>query len=365
MRTGAEGPLPTLQIAAAVLAGVVAVPAVGQAEPRCQLSDTRIDESSGVAAASWSDDVVFTHNDSGDSARFFAVDARSCATRATFTVTGAANVDWEDMARGTAPDGTPVLWLSDIGDNQAGRSSVVVYEVAEPGASRSSGSLPVRARWTLTYPDGATDAETLLVDPETGRAVVVTKDATAGRSRAYRVPPAGSGVLEPLARLDVQALPGGGLAGPAWSVTGGATNPDRTAVVLRTYLSSWLWSTAPGEPLATALARPPTPLSLPLGRQSEGISFTRNGQALWLTAEGATAPLHLVPLAPPEPNPPNRPGPQGSASTTAPPAIPAGSDEPRSRSNARSMALIVGGAALLLGALVAQLVRRRRVRRAR
>ena len=284
--------------ALAVLAGLGLPAAGGPAEIRCTLADQRIDESSGIAASSWSDQVIFTSNDSGDAPRFFAVDTRTCATRATYSVTGAKNVDWEDMARGAATDGTPVLWLADIGDNRENRRGIVVYEVAEPGAG-ATGALAIRSRWTLTYPDGAHDAETLIVDPETGRPVIVTKDTADGKSRAYRIRGSGSGVLEPLAGLDVRALPGGGLASPAWSLTAGATSPDRRRVVLRSYFAAWVWATSPGEPLATTLARPPERLTLPLGRQAEALSFTRDGAGLWVTSEGAGSPLALVPLSSP------------------------------------------------------------------
>ena len=337
--------------------------AAGPAEVRCSLADPRIAESSGVAAASWSDDVVFTHNDSGDGPRFFAVDARSCATRATFTVTGGRHVDWEDMTRGAAPDGSPVLWLADIGDNRAQRREIVIYEVAEPGAG-ADGAVAARARWTLTYPDGPRDAEALLVDPETGRPVVVTKDAAGGASRAYRVPASGSGVLEPLATLDVKALPGGGLAGPAWSVTAGATSPDRRRVVLRSYLAAWLWTTRPGEPLAATLARPPEGLELPLGRQTEALSFTRDGGGLWATSEGAASPLSLVPLTPLPPLPPLAPpasAEPGGAAAPSPAAIEP-EPEPGGSPTLLTAAVAAAGAVLLTGlsAVLLQSARRRR-----
>jgi hypothetical protein len=270
----------------------------GPAEIRCSLADPRIEESSGIAAASSTDEVVYTHNDSGDQPRFFAIDTRTCATRATFQVTGARNLDWEDMAAGVAADGTPVLWLADIGDNAARRATVVVYEVDEPGADASGGSVRPRQRWTLTYPDGVHDAETLLVDPETGRPVIITKDTTTGRSAAYRLPASGSGVLERLVGLDVRALPGGGLASPAWSLTGGATSPDRTTVALRSYLGAWLWTTTPGEPLSATLARRPEILTLPVGRQAEALTFTRDGTGIWVTSEGPASPLARIPLTP-------------------------------------------------------------------
>lgn len=329
-------------------------PAAAPAEIRCSLADQRIGESSGVAASSWSDDVVFTHNDSGDTPRFFAVDARTCATRATYSVRGARNVDWEDMARATAADGRPVLWLADIGDNEATRASVVIYEVDEPGAG-TEGSLPFRTRWTLTYPDGAHDAETLLVDPETGRPVIVTKDVRGGASRAYRVGTSGSGVLEPVGALDVRRLPGGGLASPSWSVTAGATSPDRRQVVLRSYFAAWLWATSPGEPLAAALGRPPQRLDLPAGRQSEAVSFTRDGSGLWVTSEGAGAALALVPLSPP-PDP-------GAGGGPPPPTEPPSPTLPSGNRTIPVRALAAAGAAIVLGTLIlllSRLTRRRR-----
>lgn len=329
---------------------VVGLPAAGgSADIRCRLEDQRIKESSGVAAASWSDDVVFTHNDSGDVARFFAVDARTCATRADYRVTGATNVDWEDMARATAADGTPVLWLADIGDNGSNRPSVVIYEVDEPGPG-SVGPVAIRSRWSLTYPDGPHNAETLLVDPETGRPVVVTKDAIGGQSQAYRVPASGSGILEPLVRLDVRSWPGGGLFAPSWSLTGGATSPDRRIVVLRSYLTGWLWTTAPGQPLAATLSRPPEALVLPQARQAEALSFSRDGSGVWVTSEGERSPLALVPLAEPPPG------------TRREPPAPDPAPEP-TKDRPAALVLVGVGSALLLG--VTALFRLRRGRRKR
>lgn len=357
MRGGPAGPArsPTLPQHAALAAAValLGIPAAGgPAETRCSLADERISESSGIAAASTTDEVVFTHNDSGDRARFFAVDTATCATRATYELMGASNLDWEDMAGGLAADGAPVLWLADIGDNRSTRASVVVYEVDEPAAAAPGGALRTRSRRTVTYPDGPQDAETLLVDPESGRPVIITKDVKAGASRVYRLP-VGSGPLERLADLDVRALPGGGLTGAAWSLTGGATSPDRRTVVLRSYLAAWLWTTAPGEPLATTLARPPEPLTLPVGRQAEALTFTRDGTNLWVTSEGAGSPLLRVPL---------EPIPLGAAPDVAGEPAPR-SAEPTSPARRSIAPLVLGAAAaaLLLG-ILSLVVRARRHR---
>src|SRR4051812_10093372 len=81
------------------------------------ISDHRIDEASGIARGHRSPGVYYVQNDSGDSARFFAVDARNGRVRAVFRIPGATNHDWEDIA--VAPDthGVWSVWLGDIGDN--------------------------------------------------------------------------------------------------------------------------------------------------------------------------------------------------------------------------------------------------------
>jgi hypothetical protein len=81
-------------------------PAVEAYDPEVELfrfRDKRIAESSGVVASSMQDKVVFTHNDAGDTARFFSVDSFGCAL-VTFTLKGADAIDWEDMVR-TIPAG--------------------------------------------------------------------------------------------------------------------------------------------------------------------------------------------------------------------------------------------------------------------
>src|SRR5687768_666059 len=83
-----------------VLALLPASAATAAVDPElCRFADDRITESSGAVTSSVSDGWFFTHNDSGDEARFFVVDRR-CRTLATHTMPGVDSNDWEDMARG-------------------------------------------------------------------------------------------------------------------------------------------------------------------------------------------------------------------------------------------------------------------------
>src|SRR5689334_13270635 len=80
-----------------------------------QLKDSRLKESSGVAASQRKDDVFYTANDSGDSARFFQFNTSGKVLN-VFNVSNANNIDWEDTASATL-DGKPYLYFCDIGDN--------------------------------------------------------------------------------------------------------------------------------------------------------------------------------------------------------------------------------------------------------
>ena len=128
----------------------------------------------------------------------------------TFTLTGATNVDWEDIAVGPGPiGGTSYVFVADIGSISqpfvSTRPSVDVYRVPEPAVSStvSSGavSLGGAEKLTFTYPgDAKYDAESLIVDPVTGKLYIVTKELV-GREGVHR---AG----EPHGRFDDRARGG-------------------------------------------------------------------------------------------------------------------------------------------------------------
>ena len=187
-----------------------------------------VTEASGLAWSQSEADVFWTHNDSGDSARVFAV-GWDGIIRATLPLAGVVARDIEDIALGTDPGGAEALFVADIGDNSAVRASIDVYRVAEPSvlglpAGTTLGAVAPHVIH-LSYPDGARDAEALVADRTTGDLYVITKREA--RSRVYRVTAAqvaaGTGVM----RL-VGEMPYGGVVG-ADACAGGTT------VVVKTY----------------------------------------------------------------------------------------------------------------------------------
>jgi len=209
-------------------------PAVSAAQhaaaPQCQSSGSLVripdlPEASGVAVSRRSPGRLWAHNDSGE-AVLVALDTRGAVT-GRVRVSGVTVDDWEAVAVGACPAGS-CIYIADIGDNQAKRKRVTIHRLSEPG---SEDSVAVKDTFHATYPDGAHDAETLLVAPD-GGLVIVTKGET-GAVGLYRFPrELRPGATHQLERVGKPRT--GGKASETERITDGAVSPDGTWVVLRT-----------------------------------------------------------------------------------------------------------------------------------
>lgn len=273
-------------------------------------TDPRISESSGLVSSSTTPGIVFTHNDSGDLARFFAVDATG-RTVATYLLPGVQARDWEDLARGPDEQGRSSLWLGDIGDNNALRDNgLLVHRVAEPVVGdRAQVTTETPASFRLRYPDGPGDAEALLVHPRTGRLYLVTKPL-AGPAQVYAAPavldPAGPNLLERVGEVRPQrtGTPGGpGIGSFAQLlVTAGDIAPDGSRVALRTYTDVYEWPVV-GDDVAAALRGEPTVTPLPATRQGEGLAYSADGRSILTSTEGVGSPVHRLTAVAARPGP--------------------------------------------------------------
>jgi hypothetical protein len=183
-------------------------------------------EASGVAVSRSIPDRLWAHTDSGE-ARLFALDTHGTVT-GRVRVTGATVVDWEAIAVGPCPAGS-CLYVADIGDNDAKRRHVTVYLIPEPAGA--NGTAAVSGSFEAIYPDGAQDAEALLVTSD-GGLFVVTKGTT-GPVALYRFPrdlqSAASLRLERVGKPREDGKPDGDQR-----ITDGTVSPDGQWVVLRT-----------------------------------------------------------------------------------------------------------------------------------
>jgi hypothetical protein len=266
-----------------------------------ELEDRAVKESSGIVASRNSPGVFWTHNDSGDDPLVYAFD-REGRSRGVWRVEGARAQDWEDIACGPGPEsGRSYLYVGDIGDNGGKRDSIVVYRFAEPSvgpAGNESSRKAPRATATaeairLKYPDGAHNAEALMVHPASGDIYVVTKGA--GEAGVYRLSaPASATEVNTLTR--VATLHGPDFFGAL--ITGGDISPDGRRVALCDYANGYELRLPDKDAQSFDDIWQQTPLVISLGarRQGEAVCYRPDGAALLATSEGSVCPLIEVML---------------------------------------------------------------------
>ena len=277
-----------------------------------KIESDSIIEASGIVASRQSDGVLWTHNDSGDRNRLFAINSQG-DDLGRFTLEGVlagdcddfpcnnGALDWEDIAIGPGPEpGVSYLYVSDTGNNAAhlgkARNTIEVYRVREPFIDATGGDqsavLDGVDILTLTYPDEAHDGETLLVDPLSGDLVLITKRDERNRIYQASAPAAGdqSITLQFMGEMAWGDAPeGGGLFG----AVGGDVSESGLEIIVKRYGEIFFYARDPGESLSDALVSDDL-ATLPyiVERKGEAISFDAAGNYFTL-AEGSNPTLYF------------------------------------------------------------------------
>jgi hypothetical protein len=282
----------------------------------CRIGDDRLTEISGLAATSSGYTVVNDGSDDPAHRKIFFLDRR-CSVVRTVSYPSRPR-DTEDLAY--AADGT--LWVADIGDNGLTRTTIALWQLA-PGSRTPR-------LYRLAYPDGAHDAEALLLTA-TGTPIVVTKAAV---TAALYVPTTAlrAARTTPLRRAGTVTVPVTGTSNPfslpgRLVITGGAVSPDGRRAILRTYADAFEFD-VPGEDLVRAITEgTPRVIPLPDEPQGESITYSTDGSAALTVSEvagqptGTAADLLRYPLPDrPAPTSPAAPNAVAASSSPAPPA---------------------------------------------
>lgn len=239
-----------------------------------ELDNPEIDEASGLVSSQLHPFLLYTHNDSGGAPEVYMLDTLG-QHQGTVHLGGIKNTDWEDIAIGPGvdPDVT-YIYVGDIGDNNARRDKVFIYRFPEP--SQIKNEIQVKPEvLTLTYPDGARDAETLMVDPWTGDVLILSKRDTS--NTLYRAAAdqweSGESVLEKVMKL------------PITMAVGGDISADGRQILIKNYWAVYYWERKEGESLMEALSRKPYLLPYKPEPQGEAIGFSANGDRYYTLSE--------------------------------------------------------------------------------
>lgn len=223
-----------------------------------------LDEISGVAYSSNNPGFLWAHQDSGDGATIYLLDASNSETVATYKLDGFSNRDWEDMEIGPGPvAGKTYLYIAETGDNDQKYGAYAILRLEEPKfeeqyrgkqVSISSGVDKINFK----YPTKNHDVECLLVDPLTKNIYLVTKrDVFA---KVFEIPfPQATNQQNPVREIGTF---------PFTIVTGGSVSKDGLQVAIKTYDRIFYWTRLPTQSFAEMLAS--TPILLPYQREQQG-----------------------------------------------------------------------------------------------
>jgi hypothetical protein len=254
-----------LAVAGSFALGVASTPAAPTGTRVLTFDDPAIVEASDLVVGNG---LFVTTNDSGDTGQVFVADRRGRTVGLTHWSSAPTDVE------ALAPAGPGAVWVGDIGDNEGARSSISIARVPVGRGDRDVHP----TSYHLTYPDGATDAETLIRDPVTGRLYIATKNVFGGI--LYAVPqqldPSGSNALRAVGRV----LP---------VATDGAFFPDGNHLIVRDYTSAVVYAWPSLQPVGS--------FDLPAQRQGEGIAIDSDG-SVYLSSEGPRSTVLRVTLPP-------------------------------------------------------------------
>ncbi len=263
-------------------------PDFGNQVDRGLIESNQIDEASGLAASRRHPGVLWTHNDSGDLPRIFALNANG-RNLGEVQLAGISARDWEDIAVGPGPEANvDYVYIGDIGDNSAAFPLKMIYRLPEPAynSNQAVKDTVISNFDTITfqYPDGNRDAETVMVDPLTKDIYVASKRES--QVRVYRLPYPQS-VTEVMTAEQVATL-------NLTNVVGGDISPDGLEILIKTYSDIYYWSRTAGQPVGEAVSAQPLKVPYVPEPQGEGICWSGDASGYYTVSEElAGIPAHL------------------------------------------------------------------------
>ena len=254
-----------------------------------------LEEVSGLVASRKNPGTLWVHNDSGHPAEVYLISTRG-KLLATYPLSGAENTDWEDIAIGPGPQqGETYLYVGDIGDNVSLYDERQVYRLVEPTyVPSSSATIDTIDRYDklrFYYPEGARDAETLLLDPATQDLYVLSKEMN--QIQVYRLPRfSKTTVLRRAQRIATLPLTNTSLLD---RLVGGDISADGTEVLLKTYEHVLYWHRKDTTvALPALLQRAADTLVYWVEPQGEAIGFAADGLGYYtLSEQNFGSDIHL------------------------------------------------------------------------
>lgn len=233
-------------------------------------------EASGMVASRSFPGNYWVINDSGNENKLYLIDGNGKLIHA-YRIDGTFNRDWEDIAIYTdSITGRSKIYIGDIGDNFAIRQHVQIIIVDEPmSMDQKDTVIHYVSKLTLTYEDGARDAETLIVDPLTSEIFIITKREESVRVYTVVLTENQADTLE---LKYLSSL-------PFYLVTAGDISADGSEILLKNYNAIFYWKRMENETFPEAISKPHERLPYNPEPQGESIAWTIDNLGFYTLSE--------------------------------------------------------------------------------
>ena len=276
-------------LAAATLA---AEPAFVVQPGDAKLTSPAVTEASGLASSPSAEGFLWMVNDSGGTPEIHLAQTDG-TPRGAVTVSDVVNKDWEDLAAFTF-NGKPHLLIADTGDNGSARETCNLYIVREPKLPAEgetlSGKAPILWQITFTYEDGPRDCESVAVDAENAKIILISKRTEPPGVYELPLKPAKNAIARKIGATETKA-PGIVSVPFANQPTGMDFSADHRMAVIVTYLSVFLFQREEKESWADAFAKNPEALAPHKLAQAEAVAFSRDGKSIFAVSEKPNSPV--------------------------------------------------------------------------
>jgi hypothetical protein len=239
-------------------------------------------EVSGIVSGRKNKGVVYMHEDSGNRNVIFVFDTTGVFL-GEIVLVGVQNRDWEDIAIGPGPEvGVNYIYVGDIGDNRSGRPHLFIYRFEEPDFEINPNSPPFKLEINtistikFNYPDGARDAETLMINPKNLDLVVITKREVNVHVYTLPYPQRTDGAF---AEIDFR----GKL--PFRTIVGGDISPDGNEILIKDYGSVYHWTVTDNDPIKSMFLSAPNTVEYVPEVQGESVGWSWNGNGYFTISE--------------------------------------------------------------------------------
>jgi len=245
-------------------------------------------EASGIAASKKNKGVLWTHNDSGDKNRIYALNSHG-EHLGIYNLYGITTRDLEDIAVGPGPiEDENYIYLGDIGDNDGVYNYKYIYRIKEPEVDSSQSPVNVILYDIETiqfqYPDEKRDAETIFLDPVTKDLFIISKREDSVKVYCAPYPQSTSDkiCLDHVATLNIS------------QVVGGDISHLGNEILIKNYFFIYYWFRSPGQNISDALMCDPFVVNYIPEPQGEGICWDSEGEGYFtISEERWDIPAHI------------------------------------------------------------------------